>query len=102
MLPARITSAHFAVSISISSLNAAGEPDGREALTLSSHSLTDASASTALISLLNPSTTSVGAPRKHHRDIDMISGARFYFYFQKVAGWVISSFIVAGLAGFTK
>jgi hypothetical protein len=40
--------------------------------------------------------------RKHHRDIDVTSNARFYFYLHKLVGWLVSSFIVAGLAGFTK
>ena len=41
--------------------------------------------------------------RQKHYEIDLKEGmARYYFYVHKIAGWVIGSFIVAGLAGFTK
>jgi hypothetical protein len=40
--------------------------------------------------------------RKRHQDIDITSGARFYFYGHKLIGWIVTSFIIAGLAGFTK
>jgi hypothetical protein len=40
--------------------------------------------------------------RKRHFDIDLGSRVKYYFYLHKVAGWVIGSFIVVGLAGFTK
>jgi hypothetical protein len=40
--------------------------------------------------------------RKRHFECDLKSKARYYFYFHRVAGWVIGSFIIAGLAGFTK
>jgi hypothetical protein len=40
--------------------------------------------------------------RRRHVECDLKSNARYYFYIHRVAGWVIGSFIVAGLAGFTK
>ncbi|TCF96875.1 hypothetical protein BZM26_34910 [Paraburkholderia strydomiana] len=40
--------------------------------------------------------------RDKHYDIDIESSARYYFYFHKLAGWALGSFIVAALAGLTK
>jgi hypothetical protein len=40
--------------------------------------------------------------RRRHFECDLKSKARYYFYFHRVAGWVIGSFIIVGLAGFTK
>jgi hypothetical protein len=28
--------------------------------------------------------------------------AKYYFYFQKLMGWVLASFLIAGLSGLTK
>lgn len=40
--------------------------------------------------------------RGYHYDIDLSSCIRYYFYFHKIMGWVIVSFIIAGLSGLTK
>ena len=40
--------------------------------------------------------------RKSHADVGLEDRTRYYLYFHKVAGWVIGSFLVAGLSGFTK
>jgi len=40
--------------------------------------------------------------REVHTKIDLPAGARFYFYFHKIAGWLLASFILAGLAGITQ
>jgi hypothetical protein len=41
--------------------------------------------------------------RDYHYKIDLIKpSVRYYFYLHKIAGWVIGSFILAGLSGFTK
>jgi hypothetical protein len=40
--------------------------------------------------------------RKAHHEIDLAGWARYYFYFHKAMGYVVVSFIVAGLAGLTK
>jgi hypothetical protein len=40
--------------------------------------------------------------RKKHEDIDISNGVRYYFYVHKLAGWIIGTFLVAALAGFTK
>jgi hypothetical protein len=39
---------------------------------------------------------------KHHDDIRLRIGARYYFYFHIVMGYVLASFLIAGLAGLTK
>jgi hypothetical protein len=39
---------------------------------------------------------------KHHDDIRLRVGARYYFYFHKIMGYVLASFLIAGLAGLTK
>jgi hypothetical protein len=41
--------------------------------------------------------------RQRHYDLDLETAwARYYFYVHKVFGWIIGSFILAGIAGFTK
>jgi len=40
--------------------------------------------------------------REKHYEIDVSGWARYYFYFHKIAGWVLGLFIVAGLSGLTK
>ncbi len=40
--------------------------------------------------------------RRRHFEIDLKSRVRYYFYLHRIAGWIIGSFIIAGLAGFTK
>ncbi|RDJ97313.1 hypothetical protein DLM46_38115 [Paraburkholderia lacunae] len=37
--------------------------------------------------------------REAHYEIDLHGWARFYFYFHKIMGYVLASFIVAGIAG---
>ena len=39
---------------------------------------------------------------KHHDDIRLGLGARYYFYFHMITGYVLASFLIAGLAGLTK
>jgi hypothetical protein len=40
--------------------------------------------------------------RKAHDDVDLEGFARYYFYFHKVMGFVLGSFLLAGLSGITK
>ena len=40
--------------------------------------------------------------RPKHYDIDLAGWPRYYFYFHKIVGWALASFLVAGLAGLTK
>ena len=40
--------------------------------------------------------------RKAHYDIDLEGFARYWFYFHKLMGYVLASFLIAGLAGLTK
>jgi hypothetical protein len=40
--------------------------------------------------------------RKKHSDIDLQGWPRYYFYGQRVMGWVLGSFLVASLSGLTK
>ncbi len=40
--------------------------------------------------------------RKQHYDIDLTGAARYYFYFHKLMGFVLVSFLIAGLSGLTK
>ena len=40
--------------------------------------------------------------RKRHSDIDLQGWPRYYFYGQKIMGWVLGSFLIAGLSGLTK
>jgi hypothetical protein len=39
---------------------------------------------------------------RRHAEVDLKSGIRYYFYVHRIAGWVIGTFILAALAGFTK
>lgn len=40
--------------------------------------------------------------RDSHYQIDIPSNWRYYFYFHRIMGWVLASFLVAGLSGLTK
>ena len=40
--------------------------------------------------------------RESHFQIDLKTWARYYFYFHKIMGYVLASFLIAGLAGLTK
>jgi hypothetical protein len=40
--------------------------------------------------------------RQKHYEIDIKGWARYYFYVHKIMGWVLASFLVAGLSGLTK
>ncbi len=40
--------------------------------------------------------------RENHYSIDLKGCARYYFYFHKLAGYVLASFLIAGLSGLTK
>jgi hypothetical protein len=40
--------------------------------------------------------------RDEHYKIDLDGGTRYYLYGHKIAGWIIGSFIVAGISGLTK
>ncbi len=40
--------------------------------------------------------------RKKHYEIDLQGWPRYYFYFHRIAGYVLASFLIAGLAGLTK
>ncbi len=40
--------------------------------------------------------------RKYHSGVDLSGWARYYFYFHKLMGWLLASFLVAGLSGLTK
>jgi hypothetical protein len=40
--------------------------------------------------------------RKEHSDIDLDGAAQYYFYFHKIMGYVLASFLIAGLSGLTK
>jgi hypothetical protein len=40
--------------------------------------------------------------RDQHYAIDLKGWARYYFYCHKIMGWVLASFLVAGLSGLTK
>jgi uncharacterized protein YjbI with pentapeptide repeats len=40
--------------------------------------------------------------RESHYNIDIAGRARYYFYFHRIMGWVLASFLVAGLSGLTK
>ena len=39
--------------------------------------------------------------RKSHYDIDLHGSVRYYFYFHKMMGYVLASFLIAGLSGLT-
>ncbi len=40
--------------------------------------------------------------RESNYEIEILGISRYYFYFHRIAGWVMGSFIVAGLSGFTR
>ena len=40
--------------------------------------------------------------REKHYQIDLQGGLRYYFYFHKIMGYVLASFLIAGLSGLTK
>ena len=40
--------------------------------------------------------------RESHYQVDLTTWARYYFYFHKIMGYVLASFLLAGLAGLTK
>jgi len=40
--------------------------------------------------------------RDSHHQIDLKNWARYYFYGHKIMGWVLASFLLAGLSGLTK
>jgi hypothetical protein len=40
--------------------------------------------------------------REYHYDVDLNGWARYYFYFHKLMGFVLASFLIAGLSGLTK
>jgi hypothetical protein len=40
--------------------------------------------------------------REQHYNVDLTGAPRYYFYCHKIMGWVLASFLVAGLSGLTK
>jgi hypothetical protein len=40
--------------------------------------------------------------REGHADIDLKGWARYWFYLDKLMGYVLASFLIAGLSGLTK
>ena len=40
--------------------------------------------------------------REYHYSVDLKGWARYYFYFHKLMGYVLASFLIAGLTGLTK
>jgi hypothetical protein len=40
--------------------------------------------------------------REQHYAVDLTGAPRYYFYCHKIMGWVLASFLVAGLSGLTK
>jgi hypothetical protein len=40
--------------------------------------------------------------REKHYEIDLMGWPRYYFYVHKIAGYVLASFLIAGVAGLTK
>jgi uncharacterized protein YjbI with pentapeptide repeats len=40
--------------------------------------------------------------REHHKEVELSGFAKYYFYFHKIMGFILVSFILAGLAGLTK
>ena len=40
--------------------------------------------------------------RRQHYEIDLKDFAQYYFYFHKMMGFVLASFLIAGLSGLTK
>ena len=39
---------------------------------------------------------------RHYKDMDLISWAKYYFYFHQIIGYVLIFFVIAGLTGLTK
>ena len=39
---------------------------------------------------------------KHYKEIDLQGWPRQYFYVHKIMGYVLASFLIAGLVGLTK
>ncbi len=39
---------------------------------------------------------------KRHYEIQLARFARYYFYFHKIMGWILASFIGAGINGLTE
>ena len=40
--------------------------------------------------------------RDAHYEIDLMGWPRYYFYLHKIAGYVLASFLIAGISGLTK
>ena len=40
--------------------------------------------------------------REYHHKVELHGWARYYFYVHILAGYVLASFLIAGLAGLTK
>ena len=40
--------------------------------------------------------------REKHYSIDLAGPARYYFYGHRIMGWVLASFLVAGISGLIK
>jgi len=40
--------------------------------------------------------------RDYHYTVDLKGWARYYFYFHKLMGYLLASFLIAGLTGLTK
>ena len=40
--------------------------------------------------------------RPKHYEIDLQGSVRYYFYFHQIMGYVLASFLIAGLSGLTK
>lgn len=40
--------------------------------------------------------------RERHYEIDLVGWPRYYFFFHKLMGYVLASFLIAGLSGLTK
>ena len=39
---------------------------------------------------------------RHYTDVDLNTWAKYYFYFHKIMGYVLISFVLAGLSGLTE
>ena len=40
--------------------------------------------------------------RERHYDVDLTGRTRYYFYFHQMMGYLLVSFLIAGLSGLTK
>ena len=40
--------------------------------------------------------------RHSHQSVDLLGWPRYYFYCHKIAGFVLASFLIAGISGLTK